>query len=211
MSEEQKIRAGILFSPLDDTLCAMKLKAHNLSTAYNQSFEDETDKRTAILRELFGALGEGSFLQGPIYIHYGCHTHIGKAFFGNFNLTIQDDADVYIGDHCSFGPNVTLVTPLHPLLPNERASLRTATGELKHMCYAKPIHIGDHCWFGANVTVCPGVTIGDNCVIGAGSVVTRDIPSNSIAIGIPCRVTRHISTADSMANFPEILADNTLP
>lgn len=83
-----------------------------------------------------------------------------------------------------------------------------SAGEVKHLCYAKPVHIGSDCWFGASVTVCPGVTIGDNCVIGAGSVVTRDIPPNSFAAGVPCRVIREITQADSMVHMPEVLADN---
>lgn len=210
MREEEKIKAGILFCPGDQELRAIKLKAHNLNTDYNATYEDETEKRAAILSELIGELGEGSFIQGPLYFHYGTHTRIGRNFFGNFNLTIQDDAEVTIGDNCCFGPNVTIVTPVHPLLPNERNSMLGADGQIKHFCYAKPVHIGSNCWFGASVTVCPGVTIGDNCVIGAGSVVTRDIPANTFAAGVPCRVVREITEKDSMKYKPEILADNVI-
>ena len=113
-----------------------------------------------------------------------------------------------IGDNCNFGPNVTIVTPIHPMVASERRAIRTAQGEEKLLCYAKPVHIGKDCWFGASVTVCPGVTIGDNCVIGAGSVVTRNIPANSFAAGVPCRVIREITEADSMRHKPDILADN---
>lgn len=208
MNEEEKIMAGILFCPGDPMLRAMKLKTHNLNVDYNGTHEDETEKRTAILSEIIGEFGEGGFIQGPIAFHYGKHTKIGKRFFGNFNLTIQDDAEVTIGDNCNFGPNVTIVTPIHPMLPDERREMMNADGEKKRFCYAKPVHIGNDCWFGASVTVCPGVTIGDNCVIGAGSVVTRDIPSNSFAAGVPCKVIREITEADSMKYKPEILADN---
>lgn len=208
MNEEEKIMAGILFCPGDPMLRAMKLKTHNLNVDYNGTHEDETEKRTAILSEIIGEFGEGGFIQGPIAFHYGKHTKIGKRFFGNFNLTIQDDAEVTIGDNCNFGPNVTIVTPIHPMLPDERREMLNADGEKKRFCYAKPVHIGNDCWFGASVTVCPGVTIGDNCVIGAGSVVTRDIPSNSFAAGVPCKVIREITDADSMKYKPEILADN---
>ncbi len=208
MREEEKIKAGILFNPGDPELKAMKLRAHNLNMDYNQTYEDETEKRAAILAELIGELGEGSFIQGPIAFHYGKHTRIGRNFFGNFNLTIQDDAEVWIGDYCSFGPNATIVTPIHPMLPDERLELRTAEGDKKRLCYAKPVRIGSSCWFGASVTVCSGVTIGDNCVIGAGSVVTRDIPPDSFAAGVPCRVIRKLTEADSMKYKPEILADN---
>lgn len=204
MNEEQKIFAGKLFCPGDPDLKAIKLKSHNLSVQYNQTMEDETEKRQSIICRLFAEVGEGSFLQGPIYIHYGQHTKIGKRLFANFNLTIQDDAQVTIGDDCNFGPGVTIVTPVHPLLPDERNTLRMPDGSQKHLCWAKPVSIGNNCWFGANVTVCPGVTIGDNCVIGAGSVVTRDIPANSLAVGTPCRVLRQITASDSVQNHPEL-------
>ncbi len=210
MLEEEKIRAGILFNPADPELKAIKRKTHNLNVDYNQTYEDETEKRSAILSEIIGAFGEGGFIQGPIAFHYGRHTTIGKNFFANFNFTVQDDAEVKIGDNCNFGPNVTIVTPLHPMLPNERKKMLSASGEEKHLCYAKPVHIGNDCWFGASVTVCPGVTIGNNCVIGAGSVVTKDIPDNSFAAGVPCKVIRTLSESDSMKFKPQILADNQI-
>ncbi len=205
--EEEKIMAGKLFRPGDVELRAIKLKTHNLCTEYNRTFENETAERNRLISEIFAEVGEGSFFQGPIYIHYGQHTRIGKRFFGNFHLTIQDDACVTIGDDCNFGPNVSIVTPIHPMLANERRSIQAADGSPARVCYAKPVKIGNDCWFGANVTVCPGVTIGDNCVIGAGSVVTRDIPANSFAAGVPCKVIRPITEADSLKNMPEILGD----
>ena len=208
MKEEEKIKAGILFCPGDPELKAIKRKTHNLNVDYNQTYEDETEKRTAILSEIIGEMGENGFIQGPVTFHYGKHTRIGKNFFGNFHLTIQDDAEVVIGDNCNFGPNVTIVTPIHPMLASERRMMLTPEGEKKKLCYARPVHIGNDCWLCANVTVCPGVTIGDNCVIGAGSVVTRDIPSNCFAAGNPCRVIRELTEADSMEHKPEIMAAN---
>lgn len=209
-SEEQKILSGQLFKPYDPQLKAMKLRAHKLNQDYNALYEDETEKREEILRSLLGTLEEGVFLQGPITFHYGVHTRIGEDTFINFNFTCQDDAPVSIGSHCCFGPNVTIVTPLHPLLAKERRAVLDKDGVPSHMCYAKPVTIGNDCWFGANVTVCPGVTIGDNVVIGAGSVVTRDIPANTVAAGVPCKVLRRLSEADSMRNFPEILGENAV-
>ena len=206
--EEEKIRAGILFCSADPELVAIKRKTHNLDVDYNSTHEDEFEKRDAILHEILGEMGEGVRIQGPIAFHYGKHTKIGAHTFANFNFTVQDDAEVTIGEHCNFGPNVTIVTPVHPMVASERRAIRTASGEEKLLCWAKPVHIGKDCWFGASVTVCPGVTIGDNCVIGAGAVVTRDIPANSFAAGVPCRVIREITDADSMNNFPQILADN---
>ena len=205
--EEKRIYDGILFSPGDPELKAIKLKAHNLDTQYNATFEDEYEKREEILKELIGELGEGSRIQGPIQFHYGVHTKIGKRFFANFNFTVQDDAEVTIGDDCNFGPNVTIVTPVHPMVPEERRELYGPDGSPAHLCYGKPVHVGNDCWLGANVVICPGVTIGDGCVIGAGSVVTRDIPPNSFAAGNPCRVIREITEADSMVHKPEILAE----
>ena len=208
MREEEKILSGILFNPGDPELKALKLRSHRLSAEYSRSDEAETEYRSRLLRQLLAAFGEGSFLQGPVFFHYGCHTRIGKRCFFNYNLTIQDDAPVTIGDDNNFGPNLTIVTPLHPMLPDERKQMLDGNGCPKRFCYAKPVRIGNDCWFGANVVVCPGVTIGDGCVIGAGSVVTRDIPPMSFAAGSPCRVIREITEADSMRNKPEILADN---
>lgn len=204
MREEDKLLAGYLFCPGDPELRKIKLRTHNLCTEFNLTFEDEIEKRERLLAEIFGELGEGAFLQGPIYIHYGSHTKIGRRFFGNFNLTIQDDAFVTIGNDCNFGPNVTIVTPIHPMLPEERRGLTSMDGGAKHMCWAKPVTIGDDCWFGANVVVCPGVTIGSNCVIGAGSVVVKDIPPDSFAAGNPAKVIRTISGADSIKGKPEV-------
>ena len=205
MSEEQRIFDGVLFAPGAQELRDIKMRAHNLDADYNKTYEYEIEKRAEILKNLLGDFGEGSFIQGPIAFHYGVHTHIGKRFFGNFNLSVQDVAPVTIVDDCNFGPNVTIVTPVHPMLADERIVMVNENGEEKHVCYAKPVNIGNDCWFGANVVVCPGVTIGDRCVIGAGSVVTHDIPSDSFAAGVPCKVIRPITKEDSMENKPEIL------
>ena len=205
--EEEKIRAGILFFPGDPELKAIKRRTHDLNIDYNNTYEEETEKRTGILAEILGEFGEGGFIQRPITFHYGKHTKIGKYFFGNFNLTVQDDAEVTIGDHCDFGPNVTILTPVHPMLPEERLKLKCPDGEARRLCYALPVHIGDNCWICANVTILPGVTIGEGCVIGAGSVVTHSIPAHSFAAGNPCRVIREITKEDSMKYKPEILGD----
>ena len=205
MREEEKIFAGKLFCPATPELQAIKLRTHNLNVDYNQTYQHETEKRSQILKEMLGQIGEGTFLQGPVYFHYGTHTKIGAHVFINFNFTVQDDAPVEIGDHCDFGPGVTIVTPVHPMRASERLAMLDENGEAKHLCYARPVKIGSNCWFGANVTVCPGVTIGDNCVIGAGSVVTRDIPANHFAAGVPCHPIREITEADSMMHKPDIL------
>lgn len=210
MREEEKIFAGTLFCPADPELKAIKLRTHNLNIDFNKLYEHETEERERILSEILGSKGDGTFIQGPITFHYGKHTFIGKRTFINFNFTVQDDARVIIGDDCNFGPNVTIVTPIHPMLPDERKMMLDENGNPKRFCYAKPVNIGNNCWFGANVTVCPGVTIGDNVVIGAGSVITRDVPANTFAAGVPCKVIRELSEADSMTNKPEILGKNSV-
>ncbi|HBF14663.1 MAG TPA: sugar O-acetyltransferase [Clostridiales bacterium] len=210
MTEDEKRAAGLLFFPGDPALKAIKLRTHKLNIDYNNTYEDEAEKRAEILGEMLGALGAGSFLQGPVTFHYGQHTKIGKDVFINFNLTVQDDAEVVIDDGCDFGPNVTIVTPVHPMLAAERKRMRNEHGEEKRLCYAKPVHIGKNCWVCANATILPGVTIGDNCVIGAGSVVTRDIPANSFAAGNPARVIRTLTEADSMTHKPERLGGSSV-
>ena len=210
MGEEEKIMEGILFCPGDPELKRMKLRSHNLCTEYNRTYEDETEKRQELIRQIVGEIGEEGFMQGPIFFHYGCHTKIGTHFFGNYNLTVQDDASVTIGDYCNFGPNVTIVTPVHPMLPGERNAMLDKDGNVKRLCCAKPVKIGNNCWFGANVVVCSGVTIGDDCVIGAGSVVVKDIPPHTFAAGCPCKVIRQLTEADSMRYKPDILADNRI-
>ncbi len=207
MTEEEKLSRGLLFTPGDPQLKAIKLRTHNLNLRYNATFEDESEKRDSLLRQILGKMGAGCFMQGPIYFHYGQHTFVGDNFFANFNFTVQDDAPVTIGNDCNFGPNVTIVTPLHPMLPQERKAMRDRDGNPVRLCWAKPVTIGNDCWFGANVVVCPGVTIGDGCVIGAGSVVTRDVPSGAFAAGNPCRVVRMLTEADSMKNRPELLGE----
>ena len=198
MTEEERIFRGELFASEEPELVEKKRRAHRLSQKYNETFEDDAEVREAILRELLGELGEGVCMLGPVRFHYGCHTRVGNHCFMNFNFTVQDDALVTIGDHCNFGPNVTIVTPMHPMLPDERRGMVCDDGVERFLCYAKPVTIGHDCWFGANVVVCPGVTIGENCVIGAGSVVTRDIPAGSFAAGNPARVIRPITAADTV-------------
>lgn len=169
MTEEERIFRGELFASEEPELVEKKRRAHRLSQKYNETFEDDAEVREAILRELLGELGEGVCMLGPVRFHYGCHTRVGNHCFMNFNFTVQDDALVTIGDHCNFGPNVTIVTPMHPMLPDERRGMVCDDGVERFLCYAKPVTIGHDCWFGANVVVCPGVTIGENCVMERGA------------------------------------------
>ena len=148
---------------------------------------------------------DGVYLQGPIYFDFGKNIKMGRNSYANFNFTALDICEITIGDNVFIGPNVSLLTPLHPLCWQDRNPyFNEKTGNVTDREYGAPITIGDNCWIAGNVTVCAGVTIGEGCVIGAGSVVTRDIPANSLAFGNPCRVSRKITEADRLENHPEL-------
>lgn len=204
MTEKEKMLAGKIYNPSDKELAALRLQAHKLSKMYNDTFEDEEEKREQILKELVPNRKKGVFLQGPVQFDYGVFTSIGKNFYANFNFTVLDCCPVKIGDNVMIGPNVSIMTPVHPLRYQDRNLKEKADGTLYDDEYAKPITIGDNCWIASCVTVTGGVTIGNGCVIGAGSVVTRDIPANSFAAGNPCRVIREITEADAIALIKEL-------
>ncbi|MBQ2677195.1 MAG: sugar O-acetyltransferase [Clostridia bacterium] len=198
MTEKEKMLAGMLYDPSDPELVELLIKARKLSRQYNQTDEDETEKRTAILRDLLPNTPHLPSLQAPVYFDYGANTYFGKFSGTNFNFTCLDVCPVHIGDNVMIGPNVTLATPMHPLLPEERNVRQREDGSYYNLEYAKPITIENDCWLASNVVVCGGVTIGEGSVIGAGSVVTRDIPPYSLAVGNPCRVIRKITEEDKM-------------
>ncbi len=156
------------------------------------------DGISAIVRELFGK-SENAFVNPPFYCDYGTHIEVGKNFYANYNCTILDVAKVKIGDNCMLAPNVAIYTAGHPLHPDTRNTAYE---------YGIEINIGDNVWIGGNVVICPGVTIGSNCVIGAGSVVTKDIPDWSLAAGNPCKVIRKITEADRKYYFKDKLFDD---
>ena len=198
MTQKEKMLAGEPYDPSDKELTELRVKAHRLSQLYNQTPETEEEKRKEILDELLPNRGKGSFLQGPIQFDYGVFTTIGENTYANFNLTVLDCAPVTIGDNVFFGPNVSILTPMHPICYKERNMFRKENGQMTDREYAKPITIGSNCWIAGNVTICGGVTIGEGSVIGAGSVVTRDIPSGVVAAGVPCRVIREITDEDRL-------------
>jgi hypothetical protein len=203
MSEKEKMLAGKIYDPTDKELTILRTKAHRLSQHYNTLFEDD-DLRNTIIDELIPSKGEGLYLQGPIYFDYGIFTSFGKNCYANFNFTVLDVCPVNIGGNVFFGPNCSLMTPLHPLRWQERNIKFKDDKTAYDDEYAKPINIGDNCWISANVVITGGVTIGEGCVIGAGSVVTKNIPANSLAAGNPCKVIREINEKDSIKYKKEL-------
>ena len=198
MSEKEKMLAGKLYDPSDPELLALRAKAHRLCHDYNNVLEEETDKRTAILKDMGVRMGSNVYLQGPIYFDYGCFIEIGDNSYANFNLTILDTCPVHIGKNAFIGTGVSIVTPLHPLRYQERNIYQKEDGSYTDKEYGKPVIIEDNCWIASNVTICGGVRIGEGSVIGAGSVVVKSIPKNSLAAGNPCKVIREITEEDSV-------------
>lgn len=198
MTEREKMLLGKIYDPSDSELAKQRAKAHRLSKDYNDTYDDEEKKRANILTELIPDMGANTYLQGPIQFDYGIYTSFGKNCYANFNLVVLDSCPVNIGNNVFFGPNCTVATPIHPLLPRERELKFREDGTSYDLEYAKPIIIEDDCWLASNVTVCGGVTIGKGSVIGAGSVVTKDIPAGVFAAGNPCRVIRKITDMDSV-------------
>ena len=198
MTEKEKMLAGQLYDPSDSELEQLRLKARKLARSYNLTDEDEREKQFQILKELLANTPEIPGLQAPIYFDYGCNTYFGKCSGANFNFTCLDVCPVHIGDNVMIGPNVTIATPMHPMLPEERNFRLREDGTLYNLEYAKPVTIENDCWLAANVVVCGGVTIKEGSVIGAGSVVTKNIPPHSLAVGNPCKVIREITEKDRM-------------
>ncbi|TXG92902.1 sugar O-acetyltransferase [Rhodococcus rhodnii] len=175
--------AGDLYIADDPELDRLSRRARTLAARFNATELSGGDGAGELLRELLGAVGEDVDVRPPLHVDYGEHITIGPRTFVNFGLTALDVAPIRIGADCQIGPNVQLLTPTHPLDPQQRRDKFEA---------AQPITIGDNVWLGGGVIVCPGVTIGDDAVIGAGSVVTRDVPERVVAAGAPARVLRSI-------------------
>ena len=203
MQEKEKMLAGLIYDPADQELTELRQKAHRLSKEYNDRLETN-EERVRLLDELLPNKGMNVYLQGPVQFDYGCFTTIGDNSYANFNFTCLDCCPVKIGSNVFMGPNVSLLTPVHPLRYQDRNIYERKDGVNTDKEYAKPITIGDNCWIAGNVTVCGGVTIGNGSVIGAGSVVTHNIPDGVFAAGVPCKVIREITEADSLENHLEL-------
>ncbi|MCP2044189.1 sugar O-acetyltransferase [Pontibacter sp. HSC-36F09] len=182
-TEKEKMLAGELYDPLDKQLSDERLLTRLLLKELNDSREDQVEERKRILKALIPNAGEGLWLQPPFYCDYGYNMIVGERVFFNFNCVVLDVMEVRIGSRTLFGPNVQVYTATHPMDHRVRAS---------GVENAKPISIGEDVWIGGSAVICPGVSIGDRSVIGAGSVVTKDIPSDVFAAGNPCQVIRHL-------------------
>lgn len=195
MGVKEKMYLGELYNAYDEELMKEQTLCLEKQYDFNATRPSEGEKRSALLKEMFAEIGENCYIEPPLHSNWGGrHVHFGKGVYANFNLTLVDDNHIYIGDSTLLGPNVVIATAGHPILPELRE---------KGYQYNIPVRIGKNCWLGAGVVVLPGVTIGDNSVIGAGSIVTKDIPSNVVAYGNPCRVIREISEHDREYYFKD--------
>lgn len=195
MNIREQLHNGSLYLPGDEQLVQEQTICLNRQYDYNQARPMDHEKRFTLLKEMFAEIGEGCYIEPPLHSNWGGkHVHFGKNIYANFNLTLVDDTHIFVGDYTMFGPNVTVATGGHPILPELRE---------KAYQYNAPVTIGRNCWIGAGAILLPGVTVGDNTVIGAGSIVTKDIPSNVIAVGNPCKVLREVSDHDKEYYFKD--------
>lgn len=191
----EKMQSGVVYYPSDEEIMKAQALCLEKLYEYNATRPSESEKREALLKEMFAEIGEGCYIEPPFHANWaGRHVHFGKNVYANFNLTCVDDTHIYVGDYTMFAPNVVLATAGHPIDPELRQNAYQ---------YNMPVHIGKNCWLGAGVIVLPGVTIGDNTVVGAGSVVTKDLPANVVAVGNPCRVLRPIGEHDKIYYYKD--------
>ena len=181
------MKSGKIYFCTDEELAKEQLRRLDRLYDFNQTRPSEMPKRMALLKEILAEVGENCYVEPPLHANWGCHTHFGNNVYANFNLTLVDDTDIYVGDGVLFGPNVVVAVAGHPVDPDLRRKVAQ---------FNLPVHIGNNVWIGAGAIILPGITIGDNSVIGAGSVVTKDIPANVVAVGNPCRVLREIGEHD---------------
>jgi len=195
MTEQEKSKAGELFLPGDKDIAEFQTKCLERLYDYNATRPSETERRAKLLKEMFAEMGDMCYIEPPFHSNFGgAHCHFGNGIYANFNLTLVDDGEIFVGDRTMFAPNVVVATAAHPILPELRE---------KFYQYNSPVHIGKNCWIGAGAIILPGITIGDNSVIGAGSVVTKDIPANVVAVGNPCKVLREIGQRDKIYYYKD--------
>lgn len=195
MTEMEKKNKGLLFDGMNKDVLAVQTECVKYMKEYNTLGLGDEERITELLKLSFAEVGDGTFIQPPYYANWGgAHVHLGSDVYANFNLTLVDDGHIYIGDKTMIGPNVTIATAGHPILPSLRE---------KAMQYNIDVHIGRNVWIGAGAVILPGITIGDNSVIGAGSIVTKDVPANVVAVGNPCRVMREIGEHDKIYYYKD--------
>ena len=193
MTKLDEMRSGNIYDPSDADIMTEQAACLERQYDYNMTRPGEGERRETLLRAMFAELGEGCYIEPPLHANWGgAHVHLGDYVYANFNLTLVDDADIFIGSRTMIGPNVTIATAGHPIHPELRE---------RSLQFNIPVHIGRNVWIGAGAVILPGVTVGDNSVIGAGSIVTRDIPPNVVAVGNPCRVLREIGERDRETYF----------
>ena len=192
MSVWESMQSGELYLPSDEALLKEQRRLLDILYEFNATRPSELEKRTQLLRRLFAEIGEDCYIEPPLHTNWGAHTHFGRNVYANFGLTLVDDGDIYVGDNVMFGPHVTLATAGHPVLPELRE---------KGMQFNQPIRIGRNVWIGAGAIVLPGVTIGDGAIIAAGAVVTKDVPANRIAAGVPAKVIRKVNMEEDKGEF----------
>lgn len=197
MTDREKMLSGNRYNPTDGELEEIRLNVHSQLNRYNLTRDDEQKLRREILESITGYFGEHVIIQPPVYFDYG-NLFIGDGSFINFRFTAIDCAKIEIGENVLIGPGVTLATAMHPMLAEERKTKRHPDGKIYGMEYALPVRIGNHVWIGSSAVILPGVSIGEGTVIGAGSVVTRDIPEGVLAVGNPCRVVRKLTKEDAV-------------
>jgi len=191
----EKLHDGSIYDPGDADVLEQQMGYQERLYDYNMTRPGEGAKRTKLLAEMFAEIGENCYIEPPLHSNMGGHhVHFGKNIYANYNLTLVDDTHIYVGDYTMFGPNVTIATAGHPILPELRQ---------KGLQYNMPVSIGKNCWIGAGAIILPGITIGDNVVVGAGSVVTKDIPSGVVAVGNPCRILRKVGEHDRKYYFKD--------
>lgn len=195
MAMKDKMHKGEFYLPGDPEILEEQFRRLDLLYEYNHTLPSNQRRKAELLREMLAEVGEDCYIETPLFANWGGkHVHFGKCVYGNFNLTLVDDTHIYVGDYTMMGPNVTIATAGHPILPELRE---------QQYQYNAPVHIGKCCWIGAGAIILPGVTIGDNVVVGAGSVVTKDLPSNVVAVGNPCRVLRPVGQRDREYYFKD--------
>lgn len=204
MENKERMFTGDLYLPNDAAITEEQNTCLELLYTFNQTRPSEQEKRNQLLKQMFAEIGENCYIEPPFHANFGGkHVHFGKNIYANFNLTMVDDGHIYVGDYTMFAPDVIVATAGHPILPELRETVYQ---------YNMPVHIGKNCWIGAGAIILPGVTIGDQVVVGAGSVVTKDLPSNVVAVGNPCRVVREVNEHDRIYYFKNRKIDwDTLP